>query len=243
MNVGTLNSSIKQAVFVVEDDFDVGRLICRSLDEFEFTARHFRTGGELLKQLKREEPALCIVDLGLPDIDGIQVVREIEERHDCAILILTGRQGVSDRVLGLELGADDYMVKPFEPRELVARVRSILRRWHRAPAKELQQNLGKARFADWIFDADMNRLCSLDGEQVDLSASEAALLGGLLRSPKRILSRDQLLGERSDAPFDRSIDVRISRLRRKLGDDPHHPRLIKTVYGAGYILSATVTWD
>ena len=176
-------------------------------------------------------------------MDGMQVVRELQDGSPCAVLILTGRNDVTDRVLGLELGADDYIVKPFEPRELVARVRSILRRYQRAPAPEPASERNLARFASWSFDASRHALTAPDGREISLSAAEAGLLATLLRRPNKILSREQLLGERDVDPFDRSIDVRISRLRRKLDDDPQNPKLIKTVYGAGYLFSAQVEWQ
>jgi DNA-binding response OmpR family regulator len=172
-------------------------------------------------------------------MDGLQVLRELQEQHPCAALILTGRDGLTDRVLGLELGADDYLVKPFEPRELVARVRSILRRYQKAAASEPDGH-SAARFAGWHFDIGRLSLHADDGREVSLSAAEAALLQTLLKRPNKILTREQLIGERELDPFDRSIDVRISRLRRKLEDDPQDPKIIKTVYGAGYLLCAAV---
>ena len=151
--------------------------------------------------------------------------------------------GLTDRVLGLELGADDYLVKPFEPRELVARVRSILRRYQKAAAVDNSAAHSTVHFADWHFDIGRLNLVCDDGREVSLSAAEAALLQTLLKRPNKILTREQLIGERELDPFDRSIDVRISRLRRKLEDNPQDPKIIKTVYGAGYLLCATVTWD
>ncbi len=231
-------------ILVLEDEPDIARLICTSLSEYGFRCEHVATGQRLLVRAGQVVPDLCIVDLGLPDMDGMQVVRELQEGSPCAVLILTGRNDVTDRVLGLELGADDYIVKPFEPRELVARVRSILRRYQRAAppdAPPAEPNL--ARFAGWAFDKGRHALIPAAGDEVSLSAAEAALLLTLLRRPNKILSREQLLGERDVDPFDRSIDVRISRLRRKLGDDPQNPKLIKTVYGAGYLFSAQVAWE
>jgi len=229
-------------IFVLEDDPEVARLICMSLGEYGFRCEHMRAGRQLLERARQVAPDLCIVDLGLPDMDGMQVVRELQDGSPCAVLILTGRNDVTDRVLGLELGADDYIVKPFEPRELVARVRSILRRYQRAASAEPAGERSTARFAGWTFDANRHALVAPDGREVSLSAAEAGLLATLLRRPNKILSREQLLGERDVDPFDRSIDVRISRLRRKLDDDPQNPRLIKTVYGAGYLFSVQVEW-
>lgn len=230
-------------VFVLEDDADIARLICASLSEYGFRYEHFATGRQFLERARRCPPELCIVDLGLPDMDGMQVVRELQDGSPCAVLILTGRNELTDRVLGLELGADDYIVKPFEPRELVARVRSILRRYQRAAAPSEAGERSIARFADWTFDTSRHALIAADGRELNLSAAEAGLLATFLRRPNKILSREQLLGERDVDPFDRSIDVRISRLRRKLDDDPQNPRLIKTVYGAGYLFASQVSWS
>ena len=229
-------------IFVLEDEPDIARLICSSLTEYGFRCEHLRTGREFLARAHSASPDLCIVDLGLPDMDGMQVVRELQDGTPCAVLILTGRNELTDRVLGLELGADDYIVKPFEPRELVARVRSILRRYQRAAIPEAVSERSSARFAGWVFDSSRHALTAPDGRELSLSAAEAGLLATLLRRPNKILSREQLLGERDVDPFDRSIDVRISRLRRKLDDDPQNPRLIKTVYGAGYLFSSQVEW-
>ena len=230
-------------IFVLEDEPDIARLICASLTEYGFRCEHLRTGHELLARAHGASPDLCIVDLGLPDMDGMQVVRELQDGTPCAVLILTGRNDLTDRVLGLELGADDYIVKPFEPRELVARVRSILRRYQRAAIPEAVSERSSAHFAGWVFDSSRHALTAPDGRELSLSAAEAGLLATLLRRPNKILSREQLLGERDVDPFDRSIDVRISRLRRKLEDDPQDPKIIKTVYGAGYLLCAAVVWE
>lgn len=229
-------------IFVVEDEADIARLIVGTLAEYGFRCETFGTGRALLARAKRIQPELAILDLGLPDMDGLQVLRELQEQHPCAALILTGRDGLTDRVLGLELGADDYLVKPFEPRELVARVRSILRRYQKAAPPEPGGH-SAVRFAGWHFDIGRLNLVADNGREVSLSAAEAALLQTLLKRPNKILTREQLIGERELDPFDRSIDVRISRLRRKLEDDPQDPKIIKTVYGAGYLLCATVVWE
>jgi two-component system, OmpR family, response regulator len=229
-------------IFVVEDEADIARLIAGTLAEYGFRTETFGSGRALLSRTRRVQPELTILDLGLPDMDGLQVLRELQEQHPCAALILTGRDGLTDRVLGLELGADDYLVKPFEPRELVARVRSILRRYQKAAASEPSGYAG-VRFSGWHFDIGRLSLSAEDGREVSLSAAEAALLQTLLKRPNKILTREQLIGERDLDPFDRSIDVRISRLRRKLEDDPQDPKIIKTIYGAGYLLCATVVWE
>ncbi|MBL8473869.1 MAG: response regulator transcription factor [Rhodocyclaceae bacterium] len=228
-------------VHLVDDDADVARLILHTLSDFGFATYWSRNGAELRRELSRRVPDLCIVDLGLPDVDGMDLVRELRKNCACGVLILTGRAHTSDRVTGLELGADDYVVKPFEPRELVARVRSILRRMSKSedPAEAVRR---VAQFAGWTFHFDSNMLVGPDGVETALSTAEAHLLHVFLDHPNRILTREKLLGERDLSPYDRSIDVRISRLRRKLEADPQNPKLIKTVYGAGYLFASAVSW-
>ncbi|HEY6897576.1 MAG TPA: response regulator transcription factor [Rhodocyclaceae bacterium] len=227
-------------IAVVEDDPLVARTLGQVLGEFGYPHRWFRTGHDVLAAVASMNPALCIVDLGLPDQDGLDVVRELQKRHQCGVLILTGRGVVSEKVLGLELGADDYMVKPFEPRELIARVRSILRRYERVDKPE-QRRI--ANFEGWRFDPASFSLRSPEGDEGLLGTAEARLLLLLLERPNRILTREQLAGSADLSPLDRSIDVRVSRLRKRLGDDPNDPRMIKTVYGAGYLMAASVKWD
>lgn len=236
----------RKRVYVVEDEADIRRLVCDVLEGYGYTVQAFGSGRDVRQAIRREPPSVCIVDLGLPDMDGLSLVRELWEDVRFGVIILSGRASVSDRVLGLELGADDYIVKPFEPRELVARVNTVIRRREQLTVAAAGAENAKARFADWTFDPGNLTLTATDGHQEALTAAEASLLAALLRSPKRVLSRDQLQGEvamdRDDFPFDRSIDVRISRLRKKLERDAKTPKLIKTVYGAGYLFTAEVTW-
>lgn len=230
-------------IYLVEDEADVARIVGKVLGDFGFESEWFRSGADLLRRLRGRCPDLCIVDLGLPDIDGLELVRQLRGQHGCGVLILTGRGYTADRVMGLELGADDYIVKPFEPRELIARIRSILRRCDRNAEPPAAAARSQAEFAGWRFAAGTNTLTSPAGEDFSLSTAEAQLLRVFLNSPNRILTREQLLGERDISPYDRSIDVRISRLRRKIEADPGNPKIIKTVYGAGYLFSSTVSWD
>jgi DNA-binding response OmpR family regulator len=230
-------------IYVVEDDAEVSRLVLMALHEFGFLTQAFRDGATVLRRLQSERPDLCVIDLGLPDMDGMELVHEIARRWGCGVLILTGRGHTVDRVMGLEGGGDDYIVKPFEPRELVARVRSILRR--RASgvpgAAGLQRRY--ASFAGWTLDCAANILRAPDGSEQLLGSAETQVLRSFLERPHQILTREQLMGARDLSPLDRSIDVRISRLRRKLEADPQNPKIIKTVYGAGYMLSAAVSWS
>jgi len=227
-------------IAIVEDDPDISRIIEQVLGDFGFQTATCRSAGDLLRRLRSLAPDLCIIDLGLPDMDGLEVMQRVRAQSACGILILTGRAHVSDRVMGLELGADDYMLKPFEPRELVARVRSILRR--REGSLE-GGNRQLAEFAGWRFNLGNNTLVSPGGEEQLLSTSEAELLKVFVSNPNRILPREKLMGTRDLAPTDRSIDVRVSRLRRKLEPDDQSPAFIKTVYGAGYLFLATVDWS
>jgi DNA-binding response OmpR family regulator len=229
-------------VYVVEDNDDIGQMVCAALDQNGFRSEHFRTGANFLQSLRRKAPAISVIDLGLPDLDGLHLVRQVQAVSASAILILTGRQSVDDRILGLELGADDYMVKPFEPREVVARVNTILRRLERG-SESRNLTSKSARFSGWAFDMSCNRLRGPGGREEELSVAEARLLATLLRQPNRILNRAALLGDGDREPLERSIDARISRLRRKLHSDDDNQELIKTVYGAGYMLVAKVEWE
>ena len=207
-------------ITIVEDDPDVAKIIEQVLADFGFRTAWCRSGGDLLRRLRTLAPDLCIIDLGLPDMDGIEAMQRV-------------------RSMGVELGADDYVLKPFEPRELVARVRSILRRreGHETSARQI------AEFAGWHFNLGNNTLTSPGGVEHALSTAETELLKVFVSNPNRILQREKLMGTRDLAPNDRAIDVRISRLRRKLEPDADSPAFIKTVYGAGYLFLATVNWS
>lgn len=238
-------------IYVIEDHPDLRALVASVLTDYGYQVSGYDSGRAALEAIAAVPPDLCIVDLGLPDMDGMAVIRSLYGDRRFGMIILTGRGGVSDRVLGLELGADDYIVKPFEPRELVARVSSVLRRTEHLAAVGLAvpsaglEVAPVAVFADWSYDSGTLTLTHNDGQQERLSRAEADMLTTFLRAPKRVLSREQLQGEGQDPDdmaFDRAIDVRVSRLRKKLGDDPRSPRLIKTVYGAGYLFASDIFW-
>ncbi len=232
-------------IFIVEDEPDISGLLAETLAAYRFRTRVFATADAVLLGIEDGMPAAVILDLGLPDMDGMEVINRIRARGPVPILVLSARGHASDRIMGLEFGADDYVVKPFDPREIVARVRSLLRRAAAARPAAAQAGVRRevARFADWRFEPESHRLLSPDGEETFLSTGEATLLTALLRAPKRVLSRDYLLehGGRDDT-LDRAIDVRISRIRKKL-TRPDAPTLIRTVYGSGYMLTAQVEWD
>ncbi len=229
-------------IYVIDDETDICDLVCSELEHYGYTAHAFNTGQQACQALKQRAPALCIVDLGLPDMDGLGLVRQLCDHPQMGVMILSGRGSLPDRVLGLELGADDYITKPFDPRELVARVHSLLRRLEKVDTAQQPARLQQAHFASWCYDPATLTLSHSNGKQTALSSAEAEMLCALLHAPQQILSRDQLLGEQS-IPYDRSIDVRMSRLRKKIEQDPRAPQLIKTVYGAGYMLMTTVIWQ
>ncbi|MEH6579022.1 MAG: response regulator transcription factor [Amphritea sp.] len=228
-------------IYVIDDERDICELVCNELEIFGYSARSFTTGAQACHAIKTRPPALCIIDLGLPDMDGMELVKQLCDKHSVGVMILSGRDSVPDKVLGLELGADDYVVKPFIPRELVARVNSLLRRIEKIDLPSHPEENRQAHFAGWIYNPATLSLINKENTATELSSAESELLMALLRAPKTILSRDRLLGDRA-SPYDRSIDVRMSRVRKKLEQDPKNPEIIKTVYGVGYILTVDVTW-
>ncbi|MFW2355759.1 response regulator transcription factor [Hydrogenophaga sp.] len=233
----------RHLIYLVEDEEEVARVVMRVLEDFEFLVEWFRDGSSLLSRLKTEQPDLCILDLGLPDMDGVTLIKQVTALHHCGLLVLTGRGHPYDRVMGLEMGSDDYVVKPFEPRELVARVRSILRRSSPVGSTSHSKPRRYASFLGWTLDCAANTLTSPSGSEHLLSTAETQVLREFVERPHQILTREQLMGQRDLSPMDRSIDVRISRIRRKIEEDPQNAKIIKTVYGAGYMFVAHVTWS
>jgi len=227
-------------LLVVDDDAELRELLRSYLGSQGFDVTTVEDGAAMRVALGRGAFELVILDLMLPGDDGLALCRELRAHSPIPILMLTARGDELDRIIGLEMGADDYLPKPFHPRELAARVRSILRRVQERsgerPAREL-------RFAGWTLDVGMRHLLGADGVAVPLSSGEFRLLQALAENSNRVMSRDRLmdaLSGREAGPFDRSIDVMISRLRRRLGDDAREPELIKTVRNEGYLLAAKV---
>ena len=237
-----MSDKAQALIHVVEDDAGVARLITGTLARFGFRHAVFPSGGDFLRQLRVQQPDLAILDLGLPDMDGMEVLQQLRGRYRFGLLIATGREDTHDRVMGLELGAHDYVVKPFEPRELIARVRSILRRYQPEPQDE-GGGRRVASFAGWHFECATHRLVSPDGAEDTLSLAESQLLVAFLERPNQILSREQLLSGRDVSALDRSIDLRVSRLRKRFEQGGHSGKFIKTVYGAGYLLATAVSWN
>ncbi|MDP3480537.1 MAG: response regulator transcription factor [Desulfoprunum sp.] len=221
---------MKTSILIIDDDDKLNRLLQAFLAGFNMEVVSATKPSVGLKLLRDRRPDLVILDLMLPEMDGFAVCREIRRLSTVPIIMLTARGDLADRIVGLELGADDYLAKPFEPRELVARIQSVLRR--------CRQDLRPDTIAAGRVTIDRTaRTVYLDNAAIDLSTNEYDLLALLVGRPGRVFSRDDILqemrGTDCDA-FNRTVDVTISRLRQKLGDDPRYPRLIKTVWGAGY---------
>ncbi len=229
-------------ILVVEDDAATRDLLEQYLGDYKFRVTAAATAADAEQRLAEEVVDLVVLDLNLPDGDGLALARRLRDTSAIPIVILTGRADEVDRVLGLELGADDYVTKPFSPRELLARLRAVLRRAQSAPAGRRVQELRAYRFAGWELRMGTRKLISPDGKSVPLSSGEFSLLAAFLKSPRQILSRDQLLEATRlyDDVYDRSIDVQILRLRRKIEVDASDPTLIKTERGAGYFFDAEV---
>ncbi|MBT8155074.1 response regulator transcription factor [Epibacterium ulvae] len=230
-------------VTILDDEPDIRQLLCETLEDAGFRVQSFGRAREFEAALKRITPDVCLIDLSLPDTDGLALVHRLGQDHGAAVIIISGRAQVQDRVAGLELGADDYITKPFDPIEVVARVRARLRSGPRAGHGASAKN--SARFTGWQAHFDRFLLSDENGEDVPFSQAEGEVLRLFLENPKRLISRAQMqehLGGAAGESFDRAMDVRISRLRTKLRDDPKNPKLIKTIYGAGYIFLDDVQW-
>jgi DNA-binding response OmpR family regulator len=233
---------VEAHILVVDDDAAIRELIREYLAEHDFKVSVAESGADMDRVLSAEIVDLVILDLKLPDEDGLAIARRLRESLDLPIIILTGRKDEVDRVMGLELGADDYVTKPFSQRELLARIKAVLRRTEGKRATRRGENVRAYRFAGWELNTGTRRLKGPAGQSVELTNSEYALLVAFLRSPQRVLSRDQLLeaSRLHDDIYDRSIDVQILRLRRKIEESPNQPSLIRTERGAGYFLNTTV---
>ncbi len=219
-------------VLLIDDDAKLGMLLRAYFSRFDLELESALEGDSGLRKLAAFSPDLVILDVMLPGRDGFELCREIRKSSSVPIIMLTARGDVTDRVVGLEVGADDYVAKPFEPRELVARIQTILRRVQRPSTRS-----GSVRHGPLQLDFD-RREALLEGEPLDLTAMEFNLLQMLSADPGRVFTRDEILAElRGTEPniFSRSVDINISRLRQKLDDDPSNPRFIRTVRGAGYV--------
>jgi len=229
-------------ILVVDDDTEIGALLSRYLSSQGLRVTLAEDGAQLRAAMREQTVDLVLLDLGLPDEDGLSLMRDLRGQWQGPVIIISGRGESVERIVGLELGADDYVTKPFDLRELLARIRSVLRRARPAPAAATASNRG-FEFDGLRLDVPARRLSDRHGDTVPLTAGEFDLLLALLQRPHQVLSRDQLMNAvhgRDAGPFDRAIDVQIGRLRRKLEADPADPQVIKSVRGAGYLFAAAV---
>ncbi|CAN5910363.1 response regulator [soil metagenome] len=242
-------------IAVLDDETEITLLLANYLQVHGFRVSQRHTGRALLELMRRDPAAVVLLDLGLPGEDGITIARQLREQWQCGLVIVTGRGDAVDKVVGLEIGADDYVTKPFDLRELLARIRAVLRRTAAVtspaplvPLTSFEPSLRMPaapdapptlfRFSGWTLDVAARRLVAAQGDEVPLTTGEFDLLRVMAENTGRVLSRDFLLERtrgRDGGPFDRTIDVQIGRLRRKLGDDPNQPRIVKSVRGAGYL--------
>lgn len=231
-------------LLVVDDDAEILELLRRYFVAQDFEVCTAVDGSEMRGVLARTSIDLVLLDLGLPGEDGFALTRQLHEQWAGPVIIITGRGESVDRVIGLELGADDYVTKPFDLRELLARVRSVLRRSNRARQSSAGDEHAALHFSGFRLDPLARELFTADGERVALTTGEYELLRLFVDNPNRVLSRDDLMERihgREAGPFDRAIDVRIGRLRRKIESDPSEPEIIKSVRGAGYVFATRVS--
>lgn len=230
-------------ILVVDDDAEIRASLNEYFGKNGYRVTAVADGRGMRAALKSAHPDIVILDLMLPGEDGLALCRELRACSNVPIVMLTARGEETDRIVGLEMGADDYLPKPLHPRELLARVKSILRRARALPDNLKPERAKAFRFADWTLDVATHTLKSPDAVTVDLSGTEYRLLRTFVDHPNRTLTREQLIElmlERDAGPFDRAIDVQVSRLRRRLRDNGQEPTLIKTVRSLGYVLAASV---
>lgn len=238
-------SHVAPHILALDDDVDVRNVLRDYLTNQDFRVSVTAQGAEMLSVLESGPVDLLLLDLRLPGENGFELARKVREISQVPILILSGQSDEADRVMGLELAADDYVTKPFSPRELLARIRALLRRSQSNSSAALHDEHVRAyRFDGWEFNLRLRRLTSAEGRAIALTNSEFSLLSAFLSAPNRVLTRDQLL-ERSRLHslevYDRSIDVTILRLRRKIEVDSSNPTLLTTERGSGYIFNAAVS--
>jgi two-component system, OmpR family, response regulator len=237
-------STLPAHVVALDDDPEVRRLVAEYLSENDIRVTTVASGAELTAVMARDLADLVVLDLRLQGEDGMQIARRLRDESAVPILMLTGRAEEADRVMGLELGADDYLTKPFSPRELLARIRALLRRAKaQATVADAMSKVRAYRFGGWELNIGLRKLKSPQGEAVELTNGEFRILAAFLSAPQRILTRDQLLDlsrVHNAEVYDRAIDIQILRLRRKIEADPARPKFIVTERGAGYVFAAAV---
>ncbi len=234
---------MSQSILIVEDEASIREPLVKYFENNQFRVKAASNASEARALLNVHAFDLVISDIMMPGEDGLSLCRHIRSTSNLPVILLTARTEELDRILGLEVGADDYVVKPFSPRELLARVKAVVRRTNTLPPKQISPETPAYAFGDWVLKTGERELVGPDGLSVPLSSGEYTLLLVLVERPKLVLTRDQLLDltqGREAGVFDRSIDNQISRLRRKIEEDPKTPRYIKTVWGGGYSFAVEV---
>jgi two-component system OmpR family response regulator len=233
-------------ILVVDDDAGIRSLICEYLNAAGLSADAAKDGPAMWRWLDGNRADLIVLDLMMPGVDGLALCRMIGDRVGVPVIMLTARGALIDRIIGLEMGADDYLPKPFDPRELLARIKVVLRRTRQFPPESTVDEVGMLKFAGWRLNTRLSQLIAPDGQALQLGGSDFAMLRLLLNHPHRTLSRDylaaQVYGKDRD-PMDRSVDVCISRLRQMLREDVRSPRIIRTVRNGGYALAVDVVME
>ncbi len=230
-------------ILVVDDDLEIRTLLRDYLQKNGYRVTAVGDGKAMSAAFEQAVPDLVVLDLMLPGDDGLTLCRDLRARSAVPVIMLTARGEETDRIVGLEMGADDYLAKPFSPRELLARIKSVMRRTRTLPENLRPEEARAIRFAGWTLDFATRNLLSPAGVVVALSGTEYKLLRTFLAHPNRVLNRDQLIDlmlSRDASPFDRSIDVQVSRLRHRLNEDAKEPAIIKTVRGEGYVFAAAI---
>lgn len=242
-----MNKNMK--ILIVDDDPDICELLQDYLQNQGYSVITRNDGNELVELIEREQIGLLILDVMLPGDDGLSLCQKIRKHSAVMIIMLSAMGEDTDKIVGIEMGADDYVAKPFNPRELLARIKGLVRRTEGAIGQKRQQEqlvkVTNIHFSNWTVDRNKRKLISPDGVTTPLTNGEYELLLALLENPNQVLNRDQLLNmthNRDAGPFDRTIDVQIGRIRKKIEDDPKNPKLIETIRGGGYQFSGKVTY-
>ena len=231
-------------ILVVDDDPQIRSLLATLFEGEGFAVVTAGSGAEMRRALEGNRISLITLDINLTGEDGFALAREVRGRLDVPIIMISGKADDIDRIVGLELGADDYITKPFNLREVLARVRAVLRRYEPRPTSEATDERPRLRFDGWVLDVAARHIEGVEGEPLDLTTAEFNLLALFVERPRRVLSRDTILDLLRGAewsPLDRSVDTLVGRLRKKIEKDPDQPVLIKTVRGVGYVFSPDVT--
>ena len=230
------------SVLIVDDDIEIRELLFDYLEDNNLNVAAVENGEAMKAHIENEVPNVVLLDIHMPGEDGLTLAKYLRQNYSLGIIMVTGAGETVDRIVGLEVGADDYVAKPFDLRELLARIRSVLRRYETGNVSDASANssASKVNLGSYLLDLDSHRLISNDGEEVKLTSMEYDLLRAFTKAPNRVLSRDDILNltqSRDWDPYDRSIDIRIARIRQKIEQDPKHPQIIKTIRGAGYMFT------